>query len=106
MPQQDIKGASGVNTCQRLQDALYEVDVAADWHFEGEAVSEGDIFSDGLENISVFGCHHCLRGEPQVPELDEQGLKRLDLEDLGERHSRERVIRVHPNYIVVALTAV
>jgi hypothetical protein len=87
--EQDFEGPSGVDACECLQDAFDEVDVAADGHFEGEAVGEGGVLADGLEDVGVLSGDDGLGGESEVPELDEERLQRLDLEDLGEGHARK-----------------
>jgi hypothetical protein len=92
---QDLESSSRVYPRQRLQDSFDEVDVAADGHFEGEAIGEGGVLADGLKNVGVLRGHDGLGGESQVPELDEERLQGLDLEDLSQRHAREGVVRVH-----------
>lgn len=58
--QQDLKSAPGIDARQCLQDAFDEVDISPDGHFEGEAVGEGDVLADGLEDIGILGGDHSL----------------------------------------------
>ena len=102
--QQHLKGPSWVDARQCLENPFDEIDIGPDGHLEGEAIGEGDVLSDSLKNIGILCCHYGFGGETEVPELYEDGLKRLDLEDLGKGHTREGVIHVHRhNYIVYLL---
>ena len=83
MAQQYLERLAGVNASQRLQYPFDVVDVGAEGHFEGEAVSETDALADRPEQRRLLQRHHPLRRQPQVPELYEQRLQRLDLEDLS-----------------------
>lgn len=83
MSKQNLKSPSGIDAGKCLQDPFNEIDISAYGHFKGEAIGKGDVFADGFEDISILGCHYPLGSQPKVPELDEQRLQRLDLEDLG-----------------------
>ena len=89
MPQQHLKSPSRVDPRQRLKYPLNEIDISPYRHLEGEAISESDVLSDRLKNIGILCCHYGLGGETEIPELYEERLKRLDLEDLGKGHTRE-----------------
>ena len=95
MAQQYFEGPARVDGSQTVEYLVVEVDVGAQGHFEGEAVGEGDVLADGPKESRVLSGHHWFRGEPQVPELDEQGLQGLDLEYLGQRHASKRAVRLH-----------
>lgn len=103
MSQQHLKGPSWVDPRQCLKHPFDEIDIGPDGHLEGEAIGESDVLSDRLENIGIFGGHYGFGGETEVPELYEEGLKRLDLEDLGKGHTREGVIHLHRVIILLTL---